>query len=70
MNKHAYVETIKLLGKVCEAYGVNPGDTGLFDYNERAVLEQCIREWDFYKTPGAPLSARTGGKPSRKAERV
>ena len=50
---------MQLLGKLTHLYKIDPNDSRVFDYDERAILEQCIRERAFYQ-PVLPSSNGEG----------
>lgn len=73
MNKHAYVQAIQLIGKLVDLYGIDFRSSHVFTGTERALIEQCLREWEFYKPSGeqAPaMEARTKRESVRKAQGV
>jgi len=80
MNRTSNSNLIKLIGRFAKQYGYEDLNLDLYD---RSLVEQCIREWEFYHPP-EPLSitgnpnvpaiafVETGavGEPARKAKRV
>ena len=73
MNKHAYSKAIFLIGKIVELYGIDFRASHVFTGEERAVIDQAVREWGFYKPLKETIPSLEPGaerKPERKASRV
>lgn len=78
MNKTSNTNLIRIIGKLVILNGYEEED---FDSYDRSLIENCVREWEFYHPPvvepvslsgvaGAPMEAGAVGKSARKAKRV
>lgn len=80
MNRTSNSNLIRLIGRFANHYGYEELNLDLYD---RSIVEQCVREWQFYHPP-EPVSitgdpnvpttslVETGAvrEPARKAKRV